>query len=258
MQISQLLLFSILVVLSDMPRANAEEIPLEPVNASISLSESGRVEDVQCTGYIVQELCSAIMAAARRWEFTPATRRGIPVKSIIEVKLKLTGIADGESSLIRIDSVQDFWLPMNVPVKIVKPRYPREPLHFKSGAKVSIRAEIGANGVPVSTEVTSIIVSGTSKRFEKTFKASALQAARQWRYKPYRLDDVDKDFLQVTCIPVMFTPFGKTIADFEKELQQKMKDEQWTHQQTVNPCGLLLPGSYVRAKLKTNLIGTIL
>lgn len=252
-------LFCILLLSMQLvPVASAEEMQLQPVNASISLLESGRVGGVQCTGYVVQELCAVLKAAAQRWEFTPATRRGKPVKSIVEVRLNLTGIAEGESYLIRIDSIQDYWLPINVPTKIVQPRYPPDALRFRAGAKVSIRAEIGINGETVSTEVTSIIGNGNSRKFEKMFKASALQAARQWRYRPYKLDDADKDFLHVSCIPIMFIPTGKTSADFKKELEQKMKEEQWTDQQLVNPCGIMLPASFERAKLITKLAGTML
>ena len=241
-----------------MPIAHSEEIQLQPVNASIALSEFGRIESVQCTEYVVQELCTALTAAAQRWKFKPASRRGKPVKSVIEVRLKLTGIADGESYLIRIDSIQDYWIAMNVPTKIVTPHYPRDAQAFKAGALVNIRAEIGANGEPVSTKIASIIGNGTSRRFEKTFRAAALQAARQWRYKPYKHDDEDRDFLSVTCIPVRFMPIGKTPDDLDKELQQKMKDEQWTDQQIVNPCGIIPPSAFERAKLKTILAGTML
>lgn len=257
-RIPRSLLLTVLAVLSHMPFANAEEMPLEPVDASISLSSLGRVEGVQCNGYIVQELCTTLTSAAKRWEFAPATRHGQPVASIIDVRFKLTGIADGDSYLIRIDSIQDYWIAINVPTKIVKPRYPLDAQRLRAGARVHIRAEIDANGEPGSTRVASIIGTGTSRRFEKTFKASALQAVRQWRYRAYKPDGEDRDYLSVTCIPINFMPHGMAAADFDKELHQKIKEEKWTDQQIVNPCGIMLPSSFERARLKTKLAGTML
>jgi protein TonB len=64
-------------------------------------------------------------------------------------------------------------------IKRVQPKYPPSALAAHLGGAVQIEATINKEGTVVNPKVLS---------GDRTLAAAALEAVRQWRYKPYYLD----------------------------------------------------------------------
>jgi TonB family protein len=101
---------------------------------------------------------STIRCEEARGVFTPAPNRGGP--------------GDGGPMIVR-----------------VQPVYPREALAKGVQGSVRVRQEIGKDGVPRKLEV----LSGPSELVN-----ASLDAARRWRYKPYRLNG-EPVAVEMTC-----------------------------------------------------------
>ncbi|MEK7832630.1 MAG: TonB family protein, partial [Acidobacteriota bacterium] len=153
-----------------------------PVQVQVVIDENGNVTDAKAIGGNPLLRASAV-EAAKQWKFKPTELSGVPVKTqgVLNFNFALDGKTTGETGsikslpeIIRLTVTSEAL--MSAAISKVMPKYP--PACRCSGV-AQVHIAINEEGKVVD----AVVVSG-----HPLVRASAMEAARQWLFKPWFID----------------------------------------------------------------------
>ncbi len=140
---------------------------------------------------------AAVLGAVRQWRFAPPSRA--PMLIVTEVGVAddpPDPRADGEPRPLRVGGD----LPPPRKVLNVPPRYPADALAARISGLVIIRAVIDASGAVTDARVVSGV---------PLLDDAALEAVRQWRYEPARLNGEPVPVVMTVTVNFSLAPPGQ-------------------------------------------------
>jgi TonB family protein len=152
----------------------------------LTIDLAGKVKAVEVTKGIRADLDEAAVASARKWVFTPAKRKGVPVEAM--VALPVTFKLEGKKE----DGKEGESAPRAV--KTVSPVYPEGAKSRGVEGTVFVEATLNRAGSVVGVKVI--------KAVDPELDAAALAALRQWTFTPPEIPG-EAEHMQVV-IPVRF------------------------------------------------------
>lgn len=155
------------------PRDFADDFPSATVAIDVVVDRSGEVRFPHVLGAPEAILTSSALAAIARWKFTPPLRKQTPVATKARVPLVFASSHELARELFEIDTLPE-------PVKRVAPIYPMELRRKNITGDVTLRFVVNAAG---RTEHLRVTLSQ-----HPDLDAAAVEAVRQWVFKPGLLD----------------------------------------------------------------------
>lgn len=155
------------------------------VQVQIVIDENGKVTEAKAVGGHPL-LQAAAVEAVKQWLFKPTELSGVPVKTqgVLNFNFALDGKSIGETGSIK-SSPEIIQLTvtgealMSAAINKVMPKYPPA---CRCGGAVQVLIAINEEGKVVDAEA----VSG-----HPLMRASAMEAARQWLFKPWLIDGLN-------------------------------------------------------------------
>jgi TonB family protein len=173
----------------------------------VDVDAGGAVTAAQVHGEAPDALVETLLDAARRAEFEPATKAGMPVPSRTTIQVRLRFEPEGDDLRARVTLLTGAgaW------DRMTPPRYPSDALRRRESALVTARVVYDAAGRfdPQRSGVERVqrggkrgVAGDDGGPFEKSFRAATLEVIRQWRYLPDEVDGqpIAAEFL----VPVTF------------------------------------------------------
>lgn len=183
----------------------------------VDVDASGAVTAVEPLGEVMDGLRPSLEAAARRAEFVPATKGGVPVPSRTAVLVSVAFAKAGRNVTAQVTGVS-----AGSALPLAPPRYPRDALRRQASARVMLRIVFDASGRRDESLSGVERVDGplkdvrpgreTKVPYEADFRAAALSALAAWTYTP---DEVDGQPVAVDVrIPMTFCAGTRGCPEF--------------------------------------------
>ena len=161
------------------------------IKMKITISESGDVEMAKvikdsATDHGADELYAPALEAIRQWKFEPHTKKGRAQKLSTAIFLRFVpsdrvfrdGLehkpADAAGQLIEVPDLE----AMSTLTRLVVPTYPKEAMEMRLQGTAVVGVIIGKNGEVDIKQVTA----------HPLIARAAVDAIRQWRFEPYKLN----------------------------------------------------------------------
>jgi TonB family protein len=183
---------------------------------------SGHITATQVDNDVPADIAGVLAGAVKQWAFVPATRDGKPVRAhtFIRAKLQVAPDASGHST-VRI------YFMGNGPKfdeTNISPRYPRDAARAHQQAFVMLDATVQPDG-----SLTDMTVHSRSRRWplQRAFTESVLEAAKQWRATPERVDG--QAVATRMRIPMNFTLSTQPLSTAQADaMREALREEMWT------------------------------
>lgn len=143
-----------------------------------------------------------IEGLVKQWRFRPATVNGRPVSSNTLLTAQVVVDIDARKSA----HIVARYLRHGPEVEnrlAVPPRYPVEAMRNRVDAEVAVEVAIDRDGKLIETTLHSLRMKGGDKRLGRVFEQATVDAIRQWRFAPERIDGVA--VASRAIMPIKFT-----------------------------------------------------
>jgi TonB family protein len=211
------LIASLLLVPS--PPAQAATVRARTYVVGADVDTSGHITATQVDADVPADIAGVLASAVKQWAFVPATRDGEPVRAhtFIRAKLQVAPDASGHST-VRL------YFMGNGPkfdANNVSPRYPRDAARAHQQAFVMLDATVQPDG-----SLTDMTVHSRSRRWplQRAFTESVLEAAKQWRATPERVDG--QAVATRMRIPMNFTLSTQPLSAAQAEAMREALQEE--------------------------------
>lgn len=171
------------------------------------LDDKGRVVTVELMEATHPDFGAALLAAVETWTFSPAQRKGVATKTVVETKQKFVpyGFRRPAAETETLKEWRRGGGQLRTPGQLdrplhaiyrVEPRYPRALLAAKISGEVEIEAVVHNTG--------EVVLPGVIAATSPEFGWAALNAVQQWVFEPPRANG--KPVSVRVKIPLSFAP----------------------------------------------------
>lgn len=182
--------------------ASAAERWLATQLVEVSIAPDGRVTDaaIPRTG-LGPAMQAEILRRVRQFEFEPATINGVPATTETTLAVKLAVEETGDQLAVTVDGAS-----ITIGMAQLKgPRFPRSQMSRFGEGRIELKVEYDADGAVTDVSVVS------AKPDLKVFRNATLEAAREWRLTPERVNGQGQ--AGVAFIPVTFERSAHKFAE---------------------------------------------
>lgn len=185
--------------------ANKPELELG-VTGDIEIDRDGSVRDYRVTSELAPALQRVVEKHVRTWAFEPIEVDGRPVIAKTAVRLQLSAEPTDDDYRLLVEHVS-FGEARSA--QTTRPRYPRDAVRARVGARVLLQVRIDAQGNVVAAHPyqTSLDAAGLTdakaRKWREVFERVSLDAVASWKYAPSEVVD-GQSVEQTAMIPIAF------------------------------------------------------
>lgn len=196
---------SSLVAVASTP-ANKPELELG-VTGDIEIDRDGSVRDYRVTSELAPALQRVVEKHVRTWAFEPIEIDGKPVIAKTAVRLQLRAEPTDDDYRLLVEHVS-FGEARSA--RTTPPRYPRDAVRARVGARVLLQVRIDAQGNVVAAHAyqTSLAAAGLTdakaRKWREVFERASLDAVTSWKYEPSEVVG-GQSAEQTAMVPIAFS-----------------------------------------------------
>jgi TonB family protein len=171
-------------------------------SVAAEIDTNGHVASADLKAQDVDEaFASTIEGLVKQWRFRPAMANGAPAVAATTLTTQVVVDLDkNNSATVTVRYLRHGAAPDGLQQP---PRYPVDAMRSRASAEVAVMATVDADGRPTKVELHSLMMNIDDARLGKHFANQCMDAVRQWKFQPERVNG--QPVASRVVVPIKFT-----------------------------------------------------